>query len=203
MQLVNCSIKQSPFFLFFLFLLPDWQYFIIKSKVVRSARSSKFQTRKKKIVRYLHNVTGITFTARNSSQRLIVGNGYVFVTMEWKMSFALSGKFVAIDETRLRELYEKLSKKKKYVCLCQGLPLCMEWMDRVTTISFSHFWNVHFPLGLASLCMQQCVGTTNWAESEDARMTVIASLRSSGRHSILFWHVSMISGTPAATTQPR
>lgn len=73
-----------------------------------------------KSVRYLHKVTGIKFPARNSSQRLRVGNGYIFVRTDWKMSFVLSGKFVAIDEIRL---YEKLSTKKKYVCLCQGLLL--------------------------------------------------------------------------------
>lgn len=85
----------------------------------------KFQTRKKKIVRYLCKVTGIKLPARNSSERLRVSNGYIFVGMDWKMSFVLGGKFVAIDVTRLRELYEKLSKKKKCVCLFQVLLLSM------------------------------------------------------------------------------
>lgn len=42
------------------------------------------------------------------------------------MSFVLGGKFVGIDVTRFRELYEKLSKKKKYVLSLR--------MDLVTTV---------------------------------------------------------------------
>lgn len=94
------------------------------------------------------------------------------------MSFVLGGKFVAIDAMRRGELYEKLSKKKKYVCLCQGLLLHMSWMDLVTTVSFPPFSSMFSFFRVSCHYVCDCVGPTNWG---DMQMSTITSLRSSGR----------------------